>query len=128
MRKLILGVFLALTLAPRSAHAQAVSVQPSTSTLCVPVTVSHTVVTAMQSVVDSSTTAPGLPTTLNIQNQDASNAIFCSQDSSVAVSGTTHLGYRIALATSQYFTMLGIQQWYCLAATANVQAVVCKIH
>lgn len=127
MKKILVVLALALAYTAIPASAQVVTNALSTTTACVPITVSSSVVTAMQAVVDSTTTAPGLPTTLGIENQDASNPIFCSGNAAVAISGAT-LGWSIAAAGSRDFTIFGWQQWYCLAKTASVQAEVCKTH
>lgn len=127
MKKIILIAVLAMALCPRSARAVMTEMPLSTSTVCVPITVSNTAPTAMESVIDS-TTSVSIQTILSIQNQDATHAIYCSGSGQVGTSGN-YLGWEIANSTSSYdFTLRGYQQWYCLAATAAVQTVVCKMH
>jgi len=127
MKKIILVSLLVLACAS-GVRAQVVTTSQSTNTACAPITVSSSVVTPMIVSTDSAI-APALPRVLSIQNQDSGHAIFCSGDSAVAVSGTTHLGWSIADAGAfRDFTLLGTQQWYCLAVTASVQTVVCNTH
>ena len=116
MRKIILSLLFAVI--GGKARAQIVPIIPE-SVACSVVSVSSTIPTPMLS---TSTVDFALPEYISIQNTDATNSIFCSQNS--AVSTTT--GWKIGIGIVKDWTLEQTMQWYCIASTAAVNADVCQ--
>ncbi len=120
MRKTIAFAFAFAFAFASHSEAQIVPVSIS-NTNCALVSVSSTTPTE---VVVSTTAVPALSLFASIQNQDATNPVYCSQSASVAISGA-NTGWKIAFGTSQSFTLPVQEAFYCLAGTAAVNTVIC---
>ncbi|MDE2019611.1 MAG: hypothetical protein KGJ13_04670 [Patescibacteria group bacterium] len=101
--------------------AAVLPITPSTTTAS-QISVSSSVATSLNL---STSTGVAFPVYVQIQNQDTLNPIFCSDSSSVAISGS-HSGFEIAAAAEETFTLPQSEQFYCIAKTASVSAVVIR--
>ena len=96
-----------------------------TPSSCAPVAIDNVVVTEITGNTSSYSTTAGVDF-VKVTNPDSANGIWCSGDSAVAISGTTHLGDYVAFNYGWLTWSIGrVQKWYCLAKTAPVTAVVC---
>ncbi len=107
----------ALTLALTSG-AQVITTGLSSKTTCYQASISTT--SAYQ--VNVSTSSGPYNTFLTVQNQSATDALFCGPTSAVTATD----GFSIAAGASYTWTLQQAQPWYCIAATAAVTAEVCK--
>jgi hypothetical protein len=97
---------------------------------CLTISVSSSTVTEMAANTSDAMTSTGT-TAIKITNLDTANDIWCSHDSAVAISGTTHLGDQVAHASAAPWNWLSWnigpeEPFYCLSQTAAVKTEVCR--